>query len=110
MKSVYKNLIFIEDSLKSFLESHKVGFAIYSSSSSILSAILSNIYPIFYQYDQNINTNPLYMLWNEKYNLKRSDDLKKIINEKKYKNYSVFIHNQCHKYFERLNYQLILKV
>lgn len=110
MKSVYKNLIIIEDSLKSFLENNKVGFAIYSSSSSILSAILSNIYPIFYQYDQNINTNPLYMLWNEKYNLKRLDDLEKIINEKEYKNYSVFIQNQCHKYFERLNYQLILKV
>ena len=110
LKSTNKNLILIQDSFKSFLENHKVSYAIYSSSSSILNAILTSVYPIYYQYDQNLNTNPLYMLWDEKYNLKRLDDLNKIINEKNYKNYSVNLYNHCHKYFEKLNYSLILKV
>ena len=104
-----KNLKFVDQKLEDFLERNLVYYAIYTSSSSIIQAILSGLCPIYYQYSSEQNTNPIYMFWKKKNYLKDLNDLCKLEYLNEIELYKDEIAINCKYYFEKLNLEPLLK-
>ena len=104
-----KNLKVVNQKLENFLERNLVNYAIFTSSSSIIQAIISGLCPIYYQYSSEHNTNPIYMFWKNKIYLKDLSDLCKLEYLNEIELYKDEIAINCKYYFEKLNLEPLLK-